>query len=105
VPEAAALCGGAGQDDETDADELDGRRLLVQDKEPEDHSDGGFERHEGSERGRGQPAQGNQLEGERQHGEQHGQSGCGCDDADSEVAGRLWDAQESGGGGGDRDGQ
>lgn len=46
VAQATVLGCGAGADDHHDAEEMDGRRGLVQDDQPEDDADGGFERHQ-----------------------------------------------------------
>ena len=62
---SSALGGGARDDDEHDADDLDGRGCLVQNEHPEDDADSGFDGHQGAERGVRHVAQGAQLERER----------------------------------------
>jgi transposase InsO family protein len=82
-----------------------GRELLVQHEEAEENTDGGFEGHQGPERGVRHLAQREQLERERQDGKQDGQPCRRGEDAEGEVAGGLWDADDRGGSGGDGDGE
>ena len=100
-----ALGASAGKDDEQDARELGGRGLLVQHEQPEEHPDGGFEGHEGPERGRCHVPQREQLEREGQDREQDRQPGRCGQDAEGEVAGGLRDADDRGRDGGDGDGE
>ena len=64
----------------------------MQDEQAEQDGDGGFEGHQGPERGGPHVAQREHLEGVRQDGEQQGQSGCGGQDAGGEMSGGLRDA-------------
>lgn len=75
VQGGGALGGGAGEDDKQDAGQLGGRGFLVQYEQAEEHGDGGFESHQGPERGGRHVAQREHLEGVRQDGEQEGQPG------------------------------
>jgi hypothetical protein len=86
---AAALGGGAGEDDEQDAGELGGRGLLVQYEQAEQDADGGVEGHQGPERGGPHVVRREHLEGIRKDGEQQGQAGCGGQDAGGEMSGGL----------------
>ncbi len=47
-----ALCGGTGEDDQRDAEELHGCRVLSQHQKTQQHADGGLEGHQGAEGGR-----------------------------------------------------
>ena len=105
LPSATALRGGAGEDDERDATELDERGLLVQHEQPEEHPDGGFEGHQGTERGGRHPAQGEHLERQRQHRHQDGQSEGGGEDPEVEVSGGLRNADDRCRGSGDGNGE
>lgn len=72
----------------------------MQDEQAEEYGDGGFEGHQGPERGGRHVAQREHLEGVRQDGEQEGQPGRGGEDAGGEVSGGLRDAGEQEGQGG-----
>jgi hypothetical protein len=87
------LGGGASQDHEQDAGLLDGGGLLGEDEESEEDAEGCFEGHQRAERGLGHMAQGEQLEGEREDGQQDREAGRSGQDAWGDVPGGLGDAQ------------
>jgi hypothetical protein len=76
----------------------------VQDEQSEQDAEGRFQGHQGAEGVGGHPAQGEHLQRVGQRGQQQSQPGRLRQQAEGEVAGRLGDAEDRGGPGGDRDG-